>query len=225
MKLPVRSLLLMLLLSLPSSSTAQTIAPPSSSSEESQALLASTAHAAIVRPVGPSRQAGAQDEVTKSNWQQHPKIRAARGVFQAVKMGLNTKALTVRTRRFEYCEPDEDGSRTIATDARGRIRYYEKQAGSEDSALKWEHYYDEAGRLRFVFITGGAVNGSELEHRIYFDEGGKRIWEEQKYTKGTGYTFPAVWPDNQLHFSNADTAFSAESRCPEIKRPKSRNKK
>jgi hypothetical protein len=233
MKLPARSLLL-LLLSLFNSSPAQTIAPPSSSSShEMKALSPSTAIAGSVRSASPTRQTGAQQqqgEVTKSNWQRHPKIKAARAVFQAVRTGLSTKAFTIRTRKFEYCEPYEDGSRTIATDARGRVRYYEKQAGSDDSALKWEHYYDEAGRLRFVFITGGAANGSQLEHRIYFDEDRKRIWEEQKYTKGEGYTFPSIWPEDQLHFNNASTAFSAKSNCPEIKRkskvqsPKSRVK-
>lgn len=154
------------------------------------------------------------DEITKANWQQHPKIKAVRGVVQTVKSGLS-KSFKVRTREFEYCEPYEDAKRIIATDKTGRVRYYEKQAGSDDSALKWEHYYDEAGRLRFVFITGGAVNGSELEHRIYFDEAGKRIWEEQKYTKGDGYTFPTIWPAEQLQIDNAATAFNANSPCPE----------
>ncbi|MBD0326633.1 MAG: hypothetical protein ICV68_09385, partial [Pyrinomonadaceae bacterium] len=120
-----------------------------------------------------------EQEVTKANWQQHPKIKAVRSVVQTVKTGLSRKSFKVRTREFEYCEPYEDGLRTLAIDANGRVRYYEKQAGSDDSALKWEHYYDESGRLRFVFITGGAANGSTLEHRIYFDEMGKRIWEEQ----------------------------------------------
>jgi hypothetical protein len=216
MKLPACSLLL---LSLLNHSFTQTIAPPSSSSfNESQAPLACAALAANAPTADSSQETGAQGEVTKSNWQQHPRVKASRAVYQSVRTGLNTKAFTIRTRRFEYCEPYEDSSRTIATDALTRVRYYEKQAGSDDSALKWEHYYDEAGRLRFVFITGGAANGSELEHRIYFDEDGKRVWEEQKYVKGAGYTFPTIWPEDQLHLSNAAAAFSATSRCPEIKR-------
>jgi hypothetical protein len=163
---------------------------------------------------------GGQDEVTKANWQQHPKIKAVRTVVQTVKSGLAEKSFKVRTREFEYCEPYADGRRTLAIDPRGRVRYYEKQAGSDDSALKWEHYYDEAGRLRFVLITGGAANGSELEHRIYFDEEGKRIWEEQKYTKGPGYTFPEVWPEEQLQRKDVSAAFAAKSACPEkIQKP------
>ncbi len=225
MKLPACSLLLLLPLMVSSNASLnQAFAPSSSLNKASQAPIPSTASAAMNRSFDSTQQNGAGEKVTKSNWQRHPKIRSARAVFQAVKSGLSTKAFTVRTRRFEYCEPYEDGSRMIATDARGRVRYYEKQAGSEDSALKWEHYYDEAGRLRFVFITGGAANGSELEHRIYFDEDGKRIWEEQKYTKGPGYTFPTTWPGEQLHFNDAATAFSAKSHCPEIKSPKSKTR-
>jgi hypothetical protein len=162
-------------------------------------------------------QTSVSDELTKANWQQHPKIKAVRAVVQAVKTGLGRKSFKVRTREFEYCEPYEDSSRTVAIDAGGRVRYYEKQAGSDDSALKLEHYYDEAGHLRFVFITGGAANGSELEHRIYLDENGKRIWEEQKYTKGPGYTFPEIWPDEELQRKDVTAAFNAKSPCTEKK--------
>jgi hypothetical protein len=194
---------LLLLLSLPGLVSAQTTGPLFSS-------------------FSPSQTGG---EINQANWQQHPKIKAVRAVFQTVKAGLAAKAFKVRTRRFEYCEPYEDTSRTLAVDTGGRVRYYEKQAGSDDSALKWEHYYDEAGRLRFVFITGGAANGSELEHRIYFDEDGKRIWEEHKYTKGPGYTFPEVWPDEQLQRSNVATAFNAKSPCSETGSKKAKGKR
>ena len=156
-------------------------------------------------------------EITKANWQQHPKIKAIRAIVQSVKTGMSRKSLTTKKRVFEYCEPGEDTLRMIATDKRGRARFYQNEGGSEDSSLKREHYYDETGRLRFVFITGGAVNGSELEHRIYFDEAGKRIWEEQTYKKGPGYTFPAIWPDDQLQIADAAGKFSLKSPCPEAK--------
>jgi hypothetical protein len=191
MKLTACALLLLSLLSFASRQTPATFAPHS------------------------HRQTDASNEVTKANWQQHPKIRAVRAVVQVVKAKLGTKSFKVRTREFEYCEPYEDALRTLAVDAGGRVRYYERQAGSDDSALKWEHYYDEAGRLRFVFITGGAANGSRLEHRVYFDDNGKRIWEEHKYTTGPGYTFPEVWPDEELQRKDVMTAFNATSPCTE----------
>lgn len=171
-----------------------------------------TSHAASSRR---SQEAG---EITKANWQQHPKIKAIRAVVQAVKASLGRKAFTVKRRAFEYCEPYEDTARTIATDTKGLVRFYQNEGGSDDSALKLEHYYDERGRLRFVFITGGAANGSRLEHRIYFDEDGKRIWEDHVYKTGPGYTFPEVWPDDQLQFTDAAGKFSSKPQCPEVKR-------
>lgn len=164
-------------------------------------------------------------EVTKANWQQHPKIKQVRSIVQAVNAGMTGKSFTVKKRVFEYCEPYEDTERTLATDSRGRARFYKKAGGSDDSSLTWEHYYDETGRLRFVFIKGGATNGSQLEHRIYFDAAGKRIWEEQTYKKGPGYTFPEVWPDDQLQITDAAGKFSASSPCTEVKPKAGRQKR
>jgi|GEM_PF-899655 len=155
--------------------------------------------------------------ITSANWQQHPKIKAVRIVVESVNAAKTKGALKNSVRKFEYCEPYEDTLRRMAVDSKGIVRWYQKQAGSEDSSLTWEHYYDEAGRVRFVFISGGAVNGAKLEHRIYFDEGGTRIWEEHKYVKGPGYTFPEVWPDEQLQKSDPAKAFAATSPCTQQK--------
>jgi hypothetical protein len=178
----------------------------------------STSHAVVPSGVSPSvsvsQEAGGA--ITKANWQRHPKIAQVRTIVQSVNAGMGRKSLRVRKRTFEYCEPYEDTARTIATDAKGRVRFYVNEGGSDDSALKWEHYYDETGRLRFVLITGGAVNGSRLEHRIYFDENGKRLWEDHTYKKGPGYTFPEVWPDEQLQIKNPAAKFSSKSVCKEV---------
>ena len=183
-----------------------------------------TSHAAAL-PSVPSPDFLSQEAsggITKANWQRHPKIIQVRAIVQSVNAGISKKSFTMRKRAFEYCEPYEDTARTIATDPKGRVRFYGNEGGSDDSSLKWEHYYDEAGRLRFVFITGGAVNGSKLEHRIYFDENGKRLWEDHTYKKGPGYTFPEVWPDDQLQINEPAAKFSSTSPCPEARRPKTR---
>ena len=166
----------------------------------------------------------AQDEkITATNWQQHPKIGQVRAIVASVNAGLRKGLFKVSKREFEYCESYEDTLRKIAIDSKGVVRRYENQAGSDDSALTWQHYYDAAGRLRFVFISGGAANGAQLEHRIYFDESGKRLWEEHKYVKGPEYTFPEVWPEEKndqarpIQKSGAANAFSAKSPCPENK--------
>ena len=160
-------------------------------------------------------------EVTKENWRQHPKIKEVRAIYQAVNSGR--MKLLVKKRTFEYCEPGEDTARTIGTDAQGRVRLYQREGGSEDSALKFEHYYDEAGRLRFVLVTGGAVSGSRLEHRIYFDADGKRIWEERSAT-APGYTWPEVWPDEELQTNDPAAKFASASPCPEVK-PRARGRR
>ena len=167
----------------------------------------------------------ASQEITKANWQQHPKIKAVRAVVAAVDADLTKGLYKVSKRMCDYCEPSEDTLRAMASDSEGRVRRYEKEAGSEDSSLAWKHYYDAGGHLRFVFIMGGATNGSKLEHRIYFDEAGKRIWEDQKYVKGPGYTFPTVWPDEDLQLADPAKAFAAASPCPEIKSEGDRRKR
>lgn len=160
------------------------------------------------------------DRITEANWERHPKIRAVRRVVQLVNAGLRKAAFKTSKREFEYCEPYEDTLRRISVDSRGIARRYEKQGGSEDSSLTWQHYYDDSRRLRFVFISGAAVNGAHLEHRIYFDESGQRIWEDHKYAKGPEYSFPEVWPDEQLQKVDPAKAFAVASRCPERKASK-----
>ena len=208
MKKPISSLLLWLVVSALSLYAFE-------STPQASSLSLATASFAISTPNSLLQETG--NDVTKANWQQHPKIKAIRAIVQSVKTGMRRKSLTTRTRVFEYCEPGADTGRVIATDSRGRARFYQNEGGSEDSSLKREQYYDEAGRLRFVLITGGAVNGSQLEHRIYFDETGKRIWEAQTYTKGPGYTFPEVWPDEELQITDAVGKFSSASPCPAAK--------
>jgi hypothetical protein len=157
------------------------------------------------------------EKITAANWRQHPKIKAVREMVAAVDGGMKKGILKASTRRFEYCEPYEDTVRRRVVDSRGVVRRYDREGGSEDSSLTLRHYYDPQGRLRFVFITGGAVNGAQLEHRIYFDENAERIWEEHKYPKGPEYSFPEVWPDEHLQKSDPAKAFAAVSPCTEAK--------
>ncbi|MEA2205129.1 MAG: hypothetical protein QOE77_1905 [Blastocatellia bacterium] len=174
-------------------------------------------HQNLLRALAANFQVSSQVPANAANRQADPQVQNIRKIVASINAGLKRHAFKVSQRKFEYCEPYEDTLRRIAIDDKGIARSYVKEGGSDDSALKWEHYYDSAGRLRFVFITGGAVNGSELEHRIYFDEAGKRIREEQKYVKGPGYTFPEKWPDEQLQSTEARKAFAAKSPCSEIR--------
>lgn len=165
-----------------------------------------------------------EEKITASNWQRHPKILQVRAIVNSIDAAIKKGSFKVSKREFEYCEPYEDTMRKMAVDSKGVVRRYENEAGSDDSALTWRHYYDQLGHLRFVFITGGAANGAQLEHRIYFDESGKRLWEEHKYVKGPGYTWPEVWPEEQndearpIQKSAPAKAFAAKSPCEEKRR-------
>src|ERR1041385_6924121 len=127
-----------------------------------------------------------QDEkITASNWQRHPKILQVRAVVNSIDAGIKKGSFKVSKREFEYCDSYEDTMRKMAVDSKGVVRRYENEAGSDDSMLTWQNYYDQLGHLPFVFISGGAANGAQLEYRIYFDGRGKRLWEEHNSVKAT----------------------------------------
>jgi hypothetical protein len=140
------------------------------------------------------------NEINESNWQNHPQIKEIREIFNEVEGEIKYKNVIELRKVFEYTEPYLPTLKVLYCDKFNTVRKYIEEDGSEDSALKFNYYYDQKPILRFVYITGGAVNGSKIEHRIYFNSGGKRIWEIQKYLKGPGYSFPKVWPENELVF-------------------------
>jgi hypothetical protein len=130
-----------------------------------------------------------------------PAITAIRGIYQSVEHGIAIGRMKLERRYVSSGSDDCEASgeqRTIYLDAAGTVRKYVVEPDSQDSLLVIRQYYDVLRRLRFVFITGGAVNGSRLEHRIYFDESGSRIREDHTYTAGPGYTFPSIWPAEEL---------------------------
>ncbi len=106
--------------------------------------------------------------------------------------------------------PYEPGSQIIYTDKDGKILKYEKRIGGEDSALEYSFYYNENSKLIFALITGGATNGSELEHKIYFNDTGERISETHKITKGPGYSWSEIWPENEIVFNPTWKTFNNE---------------
>jgi hypothetical protein len=158
----------------------------------------------------------AAEPITEKNWLHHPDIFEVRSLYQKLKEMKEAGKLKKKQRKFGYCEPYQDTVRTLYTEQNGTPRIYYYQGGSEDSAVQTDLYYDEQGKRRFAFITAGAVNGTGLEHRVYFSRVGKKIWETQKLLKGPGYTFPTEWPDEQL-VQNPEQAFNDKNPCPEAK--------
>ncbi|MEJ2170054.1 MAG: hypothetical protein P8X90_31530 [Desulfobacterales bacterium] len=154
--------------------------------------------------------------IDSSNWLSHPSIKEIRLIFSEVqKMKLNHE-LVAKSKKFDYCEPYQDMEREILLDDSEIPRYYSYSAGSDDSAITWQFYYDQSGNLRFAFITAKAVNKTKIEHRIYFNAKGERIWEIQKLIEGPGYTFPRNhWPDADI-VKNPIERFNSQNGCPEL---------
>ena len=164
-------------------------------------------------------------DITEANWQQHPKIKAVRSIVQSIDAEISKGRFKTSERNFEGCG---EGYHTLlrkAVDEKGVVRRYETHGGTEDHALKFQQYYDASGRLRFAFIEGGAVNETLIENRIYFDETGKRLWEEHKLLKGPGYPGFSSFSDERLSMTGAAKSFAEGSPCPEIKpRPRRRSR-
>ncbi len=125
--------------------------------------------------------------ITAKNWRSDPRILEVRGIYAAVNTLIAKKLLKLEQKKFGYC-PSWDLERSKFTAANGVVRRYIKAGGSDDSAVTFEHTYDDKGRLRFVLVTAGAVNDTHLELRFYFDAAGKRVWLDRRQT-GPGYTF------------------------------------
>jgi len=156
------------------------------------------------------------DTITERNWKNHPEIVEVRSLCQAINELKNAGKLKKMVRKFNFCMRYEDTIRTLYTDGEGKPRIYYYNGGSDDSALQRELYYDEKGMLRFAIIIASAVNGTILDHRVYFSQQGIKISEIQKLLTGPGYTFPKVWPEHEL-IKNPIQAFNKEHPCPEIK--------
>ncbi len=130
-------------------------------------------------------------------WKKSRQVKAVNALVLEVERQLRAGKLAESARPFQACGPGEDAERRLYADATGRVVKAVRQAGTAEAALTWEHVFDPAGRLRYVFIHGGAVNGSVVEHRIWLDAEGNRLWEEQRFRRGR-YPFPEVWPDSDL---------------------------
>lgn len=146
--------------------------------------------------------------ITASNWATHPKIKEIRAIYLEVAKLRSQNKLQKASKSFAYC-PALDLERTLLTDARGVVRFYESSGGSDDSAATLEHTYDAWGRLRFVLVKAGAVNDTHTEYRYYLSQTGTLLWKDQRI-EGQGYPFA----DFREYFAfDAKKAFAAPSPC------------
>ena len=130
-----------------------------------------------------------------------PDVLAARETYQSVEQLRRNRVLRLSSSAQSDaptacgCAPYEaETSCTWGKDARGVVRWFEREGGSSDSAITERSYYDAQGQLRFVFVRMGAVNDTVDELRIYFNPQGQRVRATRKRLSGPGYTFPSEWP-------------------------------
>jgi hypothetical protein len=126
-------------------------------------------------------------------------------VVQDVEARLRQGKLSESARPFQACGPAEDAERRLYAGPDSRVVKYVRQTGSAESALTTEQYYDGRGRLRHVYVHGGAVNGAVVEHRIWLDEEGRRLLEQQRFRRGR-YPFPETWPESELLLEAPDAS-------------------
>src|SRR5262245_12568636 len=86
----------------------------------------------------------------------HPDVVAVRDVYREVERGIAASQYRGEQRIVEGCSPFAE-DRAIFSDPSGTVRKYVWQAGTSDSALIIRQYYDSQGRIRFAFISAGAV--------------------------------------------------------------------
>jgi hypothetical protein len=142
--------------------------------------------------------AGTAQPITEKNWRSHEEIVAIRKIVEPVEQALKANALR-RARTEPGCiNYSGDYTRELFRDQRGRARIFVLEEGSGDSLVSARHYYDEAGRLRFVFIRMGAVPDGHAEKRVYFSAEGRRIWETHEHLRGYDPWGNKTWPDDAL---------------------------
>ncbi len=136
-------------------------------------------------------------------------VDAVKDLFNEIEAGLASKALT--TEKLNDCN-DEFSSFEVSRDAKGAVRRLVHDFGGEDSSQRAASYYDDTGRLRFLFVKVGAVPSAWVEARWWFDERGKIIKTRRK-VGGEGPQYYAHEPGPYL-VKDPVTFLKQLQRCP-----------
>ncbi len=116
----------------------------------------------------------------------------------------------LQVKRDFGCLNGQDSVRIIWKDGSGRVRKYLVSSGTSDSAATISQYYGSDGRLSFALIEAGAVNGTNLEIRLYYGTAGKLVKQEDRLVSGPGYPF---WQLTQDVAQVPEAAFSKPAPC------------
>jgi hypothetical protein len=157
-----------------------------------------------------------QTEITESNWRTHPRIKEIRQIVRAINRGLSKNSFKISRKEFDCGEGGD--VRRVARDSRGAVTWYEDYSEGQDSSSDFNYYYDSTGHLRFVIAFARAANGTREKLRLYFNESGKRIWQN-RILQGPGCPgcFSAYYDSDEAIAFNPKQAFSGDQGCKEIK--------
>jgi hypothetical protein len=146
--------------------------------------------------------------VTASNWTTHPFIVAIRAIVTTIDSSIAKRSFSTKSRDVhrpaapvELFDLSSDTSREAALDPDGIIRRLKRSSVSESGRIDRTYYYDQEGRLRFVYVQGSAADGTHVQDRIYFDVDGARLWEIQKVLEGRVSPYPKEWPARDIVFN------------------------
>lgn len=148
----------------------------------------------------------ASGDVNKENWISHTRVKEIRSIYSRIVSGIENGTITAISKEYASVENKGLYEKTLYLEGDEIVKYTEAY-GSDDSAYNVEYYYDE-GIIRFIFISGGSVNGTDLEHRVYLDKDGQKFWEIHKET-GVGYPFFNVWEEERF-VTNPKEAYELE---------------
>lgn len=171
-------------------------APPSEEAEQSSQRVTTPSDGAI----------------TLDNWTKHPRIAPVlsmvAGIDAKVARGSKSDVMTK-----EVCGE----TRTKLVDASG-IRYVARETVSEDFETKdAEHYYDAAGKVRFVRRTTRSPYGI-VEQVALIGNGGKPFWQVVRFAADVHDESEAPWEESYddvpLDASFDEAAEMYDARCP-----------
>ena len=114
-------------------------------------------------------------------------MRSAESVVREVESALTQRHLTRRDTAVTCLPSGREGRASVYTDALHRLRRLDVDGGGEDHSEAIATYFDTLGRARFAFAQRGAVNGTQQEERVYYDERGHVIRRLVRQTHGPGY--------------------------------------
>ena len=103
-----------------------------------------------------------------NNWAQDPKIKGIRQIVNNVDVKIKNGPVVTKTRSFCYDNPNFTEHIIIETND-GRPLKYSRSCGSDDHVVNETSYYDQNGKLRFVYRVTNHINYGRKENRIYLD--------------------------------------------------------